>query len=257
MPWTEAELLDAVAYFLWPLGRVAGFYLSFPLWSNHAVPVRVRVILTVVTTAAVRPALPPLPAVELLSLEAGWIVGREILIGAAIGLLVQLAFAALVFAGQTIAYQMGLGFAALIDPQLGVQVPVVAQLYLLLASLWFLGADGHLLLIELLARSFSTLPITLAGLDRGEVWTVVRWGGSVFAGGLLLSLPIVVTLLFVNLALGIATRAAPQLNIFSVGFPITLGLGLGLIGLTLPLVLERFFEDLPATYEQIRSWLKV
>lgn len=257
MHWTEAQLLDWLARFLWPLLRVGAFYLALPVWSSHAVPARVRVSLAVTTAAAVMPTLPQAPQVEWLSLEAGLMAVREILIGAAVGLLVQLAFAALVFAGQTVAYQMGLGFSALLDPQLGVQVPVVAQLYLVLATLLWLGLDGHLLLIELVAGSFKALPVALAGLDRAEVWTLVRFGGSVFAGGVLVSLPLVVALLFANLALGIATRAAPQLNIFAVGFPITLGFGLLLIGLTFPLVLGRFAADLPAAYELIRKFLKV
>lgn len=257
MHWTEAQLFDLLARFLWPLLRIGAFFMTLPIFNSRVVPIRVRVILAVVTTGAVMPILPKIPAVELVGLEAGLIAAREILIGAAIGFLVQLAFAALVFAGQSIAYSMGLGFAALIDPQLGVQVPMVSQLYLLFATLLFLGLDGHLLLIELLAASFQTLPVVLAGFDRDDAWTIVRWSSSVFVGGVLLSLPIVITLLFVNLALGIATRAAPQLNIFSVGFPITLGLGLGLIWFTFPMVLERFAGDLPATYELIQKLFKV
>lgn len=257
MHWTEAQLLDLVARFLWPLLRIGAFYMTLPVFSSHSVPVRVRVILAVATASVVMPALPPVPAVELVSLKAGLVAIREILIGTAIGLLVQMAFASLVFAGQSIAYSMGLGFAALIDPQMGVQVPIVSQLYLLFASLWFLGLDGHLLLIELITTSFQTLPVVLAGPDREDVWTIVSWGSSVFIGGVLLSLPIVIALLFVNIALGIATRAAPQLNIFAVGFPVTLGLGLVLIWLTFPLVIGEFAGALPATYELIRKLLKV
>ncbi len=257
MHWTEAQLLDLVARFLWPLLRVGALCMTLPVWSSRAVPVRVRIILAVTIASVVMPALPPVPPAELVGLEAGLMAVREILIGTAIGLLVQIAFAVLAFAGQSIAYSMGLGFAALIDPQLGVQVPMVAQLYLLFATILFLGLDGHLLLIELVATSFQTLPVGLVGLDRSDLWTIVRWSSSVFVGGVLLSLPIVIALLFINVALGIATRAAPQLNVFSVGFPVTLGLGLGLIWLTFPLVIEEFAGVLPATYELIQKLLKV
>jgi flagellar biosynthetic protein FliR len=250
------EHLELLARFLWTLLRVGAFYSTFPVVSSHAVPMRVRVMLAVVTAWAVMPTLPQVPDVEL-SLEAGFIALREVAIGSLVGFIVQLAFATVIFAGQNIAYQMGLGFAALLDPQLGVQVPVIAQLYLLLASCLFLGLNGHLLLIELIALSFKTLPVAFSGIAREEIWTIVRWGGSVFAGGVILSLPIVLALLFANLALGIATRAAPQLNIFSVGFPITLGLGLVLIWLTLPYLFERVALDLPAQYELIRKLLKV
>lgn len=257
MHWTEAQLLDLVVRFLWPLLRVGAFCMTLPVFNSYAVPVRVRVILAVAVASAVMPTLPQLPRLESISLAGILLAVREILIGIAIGFVVQLAFAALVFAGQSIAYSMGLGFAALIDPQLGVQVPMVSQLYLLFATLLFLGLDGHLLLIELIATSFQTLPVVLAGLERSNLWTIVRWSSSVFVGGVLLSLPIVIALLFVNLALGIATRAAPQLNIFSVGFPVTLGLGLVLIWLTFPLVIGGFAGALPATYELIQKLLKV
>jgi len=247
MTFSEAQLFDWLDRFLWPLIRVSGFFLAMPVFNSRSVPVRVRVILAVTVTVAVMPTLPQGPRLDLLGLEAILVAVREFLIGMAIGFIVQMAFSALVCAGQSIAYSMGLGFAALLDPQLGVQVPIVSQIYLLLATLLFLGLDGHLLLIEILAASFQSLPPALGELDRDALWLVVRWSASVFSGGVLLSLPVVFALLFVNIALGIATRAAPQLNIFSVGFPITLLLGLALIHLTLPATLQRFVADLPAT----------
>lgn len=252
-----AQLLDFLPRFVWLLLRIGAFCMTFPVWSGHAVPVRVRVALAATLAAAVMPTFSSVPRLESIGLETVLIALREILIGITVGLVVQLAFAALVFAGQSIAYSMGLGFAALIDPQLGVQVPLVSQLYLLFATLWFLGMDGHLLLIELIAGSFNTLPVALAGINREDIWTLVRWSSSVFAGGVLLSLPIVLALLFLNLALGVATRAAPQLNIFSVGFPVTLGLGLALIWLSFPLVMGGFAGTLPAAYELIRKLLKL
>ncbi len=257
MQWSEAQLFDWLARFLWPLLRVSGFYIALPVFSSHSIPVRIRVLVAVMTTVALMPVVPEVPAVEMLDLGAALAAAREIVIGVAIGFLVQMAFAALVFAGQSIAYSMGLGFAAMLDPQLGVQVPIVSQVYLLLATLLFLGLDGHLALIELLAASFHSLPPGLDGLDRGDLWRMVRWSAGVFSGGVLLSLPIVIALLFTNIALGIATRAAPQLNIFSVGFPITLLLGLALIWLTLPQVLQGFAGGLPATYRFIRQILGI
>ncbi|MCX8048645.1 MAG: flagellar biosynthetic protein FliR [Methylohalobius sp.] len=257
MHWTEAQVLDFLARFWWPLLRIGALYLALPVFSSHAVPIRLRVILAVATVLAVMPVLPPLPKIEGIGLQAILLAVREVLIGIAIGSIVQLAFAALVLAGQNIAYSMGLGFASLLDPQAGVQVPMVSQLYLLFASLLFLGADGHLLLIELVAGSFKALPVGGSGFGREDLWSIVSWSSNVFAGGVLLSLPIVIALLFVNIALGIATRSAPQLNIFAVGFPITLGFGLVLIWLTFPVVLERFAGFLPAAYERIQTLLKV
>jgi len=255
MHWTETQMLEWVGAFFWPFLRVGAFFMALPIFNSRSVPMRVRVILAVTVTFAILPTLPRVGGVDLLNLGALLVAVREVVIGAAIGFIVQMAFAALVFAGQNIAYSMGLGFAAMIDPQLGVQVPIVSQVYLLFATLLFLGLDGHLLLIEILAASFHTLAPGQAALARYDLWTIIRWSASVFSGGVLLSLPIVIALLFVNIALGIATRAAPQLNIFAVGFPITLTLGICLIWITLPSLLERFATTLPATYEMIQKLL--
>ncbi len=250
-------MLEWVSRFCWPFLRVGAFFIAMPIFNSRSVPVRVRLILALGVTTAVIPALPPVAPQDLLSPVAVLVAVREVVIGIAIGFILQMVFAALVFAGQNIAYSMGLGFAAMIDPQLGVQVPLISQLYLLFATLFFLALDGHLVLIEMLSGSFQTLSPGLDGLVREDLWAVIRWSTTVFSGGVLLSLPIVIALLFVNMALGIATRAAPQLNIFSVGFPITLLLGLTLIWLTLPAILQRFAEMLPATYELILKLLRV
>ncbi len=249
-------MLEWVARFFWPFLRIGAFFVAMPIFNSRSVPLRVRLILALAVTLAVMPSLPPVAESDLLNLAAVLVAVRELVIGIAMGFVLQLAFAALVFAGQNIAYSMGLGFAAMIDPQLGVQVPLVSQLYLLFATLFFLGLDGHLVMIDMLAAGFQTLPPGLEGLAREDLWTLVRWSSGVFSGGVLLSLPIVIALLFVNMALGIATRAAPQLNIFSVGFPITLLLGLALIWLTLPAILQRFADTLPATYELILKLLR-
>ncbi|BCX81587.1 flagellar biosynthetic protein FliR [Methylomarinovum caldicuralii] len=257
MAFTEAQLFDWLARFLWPLIRIGALLAAMPVFNSRSVPMRVRVILAVTVTVAVLPLLPPPPRVELIGLEAVLVAIRETVIGLAIGFVLQVSFAALVFAGQNIAYSMGLGFAAMLDPQLGVQVPIISQVYLLLATLLFLGLDGHLVMIEMIAASFQVLPPGLGAVSRDQLWLLVRWSATVFSAGVLLSLPIVIALLFVNIALGVATRAAPQLNIFSVGFPITLLLGLGLIWLTLPQVLERFAAGLPAAFELVRKLLGV
>ncbi len=249
-------MLEWVGRFFWPFLRIGAFFLSLPVFNSRSLPMRVRVILAVSVTIMMMPVFPSASTMDMLNLAAILVAVREIVIGLAIGFILQMAFAALVFAGQNIAYSMGLGFAAMLDPQLGVQVPIISQVYLLFATLFFFGLDGHLVMIEILASSFHALPPGLDGIGREDVWNIVRWSSSVFSGGVLLSLPIVISLLFVNMALGIATRAAPQLNIFSVGFPITLLLGLSLIWLTLPIILHRFAETLPAAYEMILKLLQ-
>ena len=143
--------------------------------------------------------------------------------------------------------QIGLSFASLADPQNGAQSPLLSQLYTLLGTLIFLALNGHLLLIQLLVDSFTALPVApTTGIDRDWLWVLINWGSQMFAGAVLVALPAIAALLVVNLAFGVMVRAAPQLNIFAVGFPITLVLGLLIILYSLPTLLyqlEHLFAE--------------
>lgn len=240
MQFSETELLSFIARFIWSFLRIGALFVTLPIFSSHSVPVRLRLILALALTFLVLPLLPPAPSVGLFSYQGLMIGVQQVFIGLLAGFVLQLVFAAIIFGGQSIAYSMGLGFAALVDPQTGVQVPVISQFYLILATLVFLALDGHLLLIKMLTDSFQTIPIALDGIGKAGLWALIAWSGRLFAGGVLLALPVMVTLLLVNIGFGVATRAAPQLNIFSVGFPVTLLLGLLLIWITLPPVIDQF-----------------
>jgi flagellar biosynthetic protein FliR len=152
---------------------------------------------------------------------------------------------------------MGLGFASMVDPQNGQQVPVIAQFYVMTSTLIFLSLDGHLLLIQMLLDSFTSLPIGIDGITKANIWTIITWSSRMFAGGLLLTMPILVSLLLINISFGVATRAAPQLNIFSVGFPVTLMLGMILVWLTLPDVLDQFKGILTDSYDLVGQILRL
>ena len=232
-------------------------FVALPVFSIRAVPARVRLVLSVAITFVIMPLLPPLPRVDMFSYAGGMVAIQQLTIGLMIGFIIQLVFAAIVFAGQGIAYSMGLGFASMVDPQSGQQVPVVAQLYVITGTLVFLSLNGHLLLIKLLLDSFTSLPIGMAGLGKTDIWIVIAWSSRLFAGGLLLAMPVIISLLLVNISFGVATRAAPQLNIFSVGFPVTLMLGIVLIWLTLPDVLDQFGGILTEAYDLIGRLLRL
>ena len=232
-------------------------FVAVPVFSIRSVPARVRLILSVAITLVVIPMLPTLPEVEILSYQGLMLAVQQVLIGLLTGFILQLVFASVVFGGQGIAYSMGLGFASMVDPQSGQQVPVVSQFYVIMATLIFLSANGHLLLIEMLLDSFRTLPIAEDGLQTVDLWSVIAWSSRLFAGGLLLALPVIASLLLVNVSFGVATRAAPQLNIFSVGFPVTLMLGLLLIWLTLPNVLDQFSSILFDAYALLGQLLRL
>jgi flagellar biosynthetic protein FliR len=254
---TETQILGQVASFIWPLMRISAMFVAVPMFSLRAVPARVRLILSVAITFVVMPLLPAFPTIAMFSYEGLMVAIAQVMIGLSSGFIVQLVFSAVVFAGQGIALSMGLGFASMVDPQNGQQVPVVAQLYVITSTLIFLSLDGHLLLIKMLLDSFTSLPIGIDGITKADIWTIIAWSSRMFAGGLLLAMPVIASLLLVNISFGVATRAAPQLNIFSVGFPVTLMLGMLLIWLTLPDVLDQFTGILTDAYDLVGQLLRL
>jgi flagellar biosynthetic protein FliR len=217
-----ADVSMWVSRMWWPALRISGFVLTAPAASEAAIPRLVKVVLTLSLAFLLGP-LVEVPADLSIFSAAGMLAAvLELLIGVSIGMVVQLAFEALVFAGQSVSLSMGLGFATLVDPQRGAQVPVLGQLFMIFGTLTYLAINGHLMLLGALARSFHTLPIGATHIDKGFLITVVLWGARVFDTGLLIALPAVIALVIVNLALGVVTRAAPQLNLFGIGFTITL-----------------------------------
>jgi flagellar biosynthetic protein FliR len=226
---------------------------AMPLIGGRLLPTRVRLGLAVALTWVLLPLVGPAPRVDPLSPAAVLVVANQVLIGAAMGLALQVMFNALVVGGQIIGASMGLGFASVVDPQNGVQVPVVSQLYFLLGALIFLALDGHLTVVELLARSFVTLPVDGRGLDPQHLRALALWGAFLFSEGMHLALPVVSVLLLTNLALGVATRAAPQLNVFALGFSITLMLGLMSMLLSLGNLGTLFTGMLTRTFSMIAA----
>ena len=257
MNFTEGQILNYVASFIWPLIRISAMFVAVPLFSLRAVPARVRLILSVAMTLVVMPLLPAFSTIDMFSYQGFMVAIAQVMIGLASGFIVQMVFSAVLFAGQSVALGMGLGFAAMVDPQNGQQVPVIAQFYVMTSTLIFLSLDGHLLLIKMLLDSFTSLPIGIDGITKANIWTIISWSSRMFAGGLLLTMPIVASLLLVNISFGVATRAAPQLNIFSVGFPVTLMLGMVLIWVTVPDVLDQFTGILTDAYDLVGQLLRL
>ena len=255
MNFTGVELTSWLATLLWPFMRIGAMFAAVPIFSSRSVPVRIRVLLAFLISWMLIPVIPEPPAVELISAQALLISINQVLIGVAMGFILQLVFAAFIIAGQSIAMAMGLGFASMIDPQNGMQVPVISQAFLIMATLIFLALNGHLLLIEVLANSFHNLPVGMLVPSRDGLWQLVTWGSNMFAGGMLIALPAVAALLLVNLAFGVTTRAAPQLNIFAVGFPIMIMVGLAFLILTLPTITTHLSRLLLEAFDLIESFL--
>jgi flagellar biosynthetic protein FliR len=231
---TLADMNMWVAALLWPLTRILGLIAASPLWGSQAIPVSAKIVLGTLLALIMAPAIPALPALDPMSMAGLLIVLQELLIGLAMGFAMRIVFAAVEMAGEVSSLTMGLGFATFFDPQTQGRSSAISQFLALMATTVFIAGNVHLVLLEVLAESFISLPVAAAPISGGLPLALVRWGGTVFSAGLQLSLPIVAALLITNVALGILTRAAPQLNIFGIGFPISLGVGLLVISLTIP-----------------------
>jgi flagellar biosynthesis protein FliR len=243
---TSAELNTWIAAFLWPLTRIIGLLAVAPLFGNVSVPPTVKITFGVMLALIIAPTVPALPAMDPMSLSGLLILIQQLAIGYAMGFAMRIVFAAVEMAGELSGLTMGLGFATFFDPQSQGRSSAISQFLALLMLMLFLTANVHLLLISTLAESFITLPISTNIVNSHGFEKLVVWGGTIFKTGIALSMPIVAALLITNLALGILTRAAPQLNLFGIGFPVTLGVGFIMIGLVLPYLvtpLERLFQE--------------
>lgn len=255
MNFTSTELISWVTLYLWPFFRIAALIGVAPIYGTRTVPVRIKLIIAVALTMMVAPILPRMNFVDPLSFDGLVVAFHQILIGLAIGFAVTFVFSALVTGGQVVAQLMGLGFASMMDPQNGVSVPVIGQFYTILATLLFLVLNGHLILVDVLVTSFQTLPIGEYGMAPEKIWQLVMWSKWIFIAAVIIALPSITALLLVNIAFGIMTRSAPQLNIFAIGFPITLLLGFIVILLSLPYFIPKLQELFELTFQFIRNTL--
>jgi len=243
---TSAQLDAWLTAFLFPMVRIFALMASAPVFNNRAAPARVRLIVGLVVTFTLVPALPPMPAIPPGSWLGLSLLAKEIVIGLLLGFTIRLAFAAIDIAGSIIGMQMSLSFAISYDPQTAGQTPVLSEFLTLFTALIFLALNGHLLVLSVLAESFTLLPVSLSPIHPGGFPALLAWSSTLFSAGLLLALPLITTLLIANLAMGVLARVAPQLNIFAVGFPVTLMAGFVLLMFSIPYIgaaLERLFEQ--------------
>jgi flagellar biosynthetic protein FliR len=245
-------IVPLVQAFMWPFLRVTGFVMVAPIFGAAVVPGRTKIIVALALALLLAPIVGPSPPLETFSAAFFLTVANQILVGAAIGFVVQLIFDALVIGGQTIAMTMGLGFATLIDAQRGASVPVVSQFMLIFGILVFLAINGHIALIAALAESFRWAPIG-TDFSAASAWQVAHWGAYMFSAGVVIALPAVAALVIVNFALGVVSRAAPALNLFAIGFPITMLFGFLIVILSLKLLPERVTDMVEASLAQVQA----
>lgn len=243
---TSAQLDAWLAAFVFPLARILALLATMPPFNNAALPQRIRLIVGLAITFAVAPALPPMPAIPAGSWAGLLILAQQIVIGVMMGFTMRLAFAAIDLAGDLIGLQMGLSFARFYDPQSSGQTAVLGEFLGILTILIFLALNGHLLSISVLVESFRLLPVAAAPIAVKGAGALLSWAGILFSAGVLLSLPMMAALLIANIAMGVLARVAPQLNLFAVGFPVTIVSGFIVLLISLPYfgaALERLFDQ--------------
>lgn len=243
----SSSQLDAwFALFIWPFIRITALMLSEPVLGNQAIPRRVRVGISVILTLTIAPLLPTPPVVNFVSAQGLVIAAQQLLIGFALGLSMRIVLNGIEMAGHIAGLSMGLGFATFFDPQNGAQSAVLAQFLGLFAMLTFFALNGHLIVISALFESFHVLPISTAPLNSAGFKALAEAGGQMFLVGFMLSLPLIAAILIANIAMGVLTRAAPQLNLFAVGFPLTISAGFAMLLMALPYLLppiSRLMEE--------------
>jgi len=249
---TTDQLMTWVVSFMWPLSRILGLFSSAPLFSNASFPMMARVGMAFAISILVAPVLPERTVIDPFSFLGFGSLCNQFIIGITIGFVMRIFFTAIELTGDLIGTSMGMGFASFYDPQTQAQTQVISQILTMALILLFINTDLHLLVIDSLVNSFYTVPIDQVSLNIKGFKDIAFLGAKIFSIGLQLSLPIVTALLITNIALGVLTKAAPQLNLFGIGFPVTMGIGLAMLLISIPYMFPPFIKSLSDGIETIR-----
>ena len=236
LTFTDTQVLGWITPLLWPFLRVLALFGALPVFAQRGVPMRVRVALAFLIAFCAQATLPAMPVIPLDSGPALLAVMQQLLIGLSLGFAVRVVFSGVEFAGEIIGLQMGLNIAGFFNPMTGGDATVVSRFFGLSVSWLFIVTGGHLVLIAAIVQSFQTFPV---GPEPFAFLRAVQpqvWGAEVFRLGLWIALPMIAMLLFVNFVLGIISRVAQQMNIFAIGFPVTVSVGLVGMLMTLPMM---------------------
>jgi flagellar biosynthetic protein FliR len=251
MPIDLGQLEGWVGGAMWALARISGLMLVAPVLSSSMIPTNIRLGLTILLTMTLAPLAPM--DIRPLSAEGVAVLAQQILIGAALGFILKLVFEAVAFGGQFLSQAMSLGFAETVNPGVGGTTPVISQFYTMLVTLMFLVMNGHLQLISLLADSFRSLPVGDKGIGADGLWGVLTFASHLFSGAVRVALPALTAVLVVNLGFGAISRSAPSMNLFAVGFPITICLGVLAVWLSLRALPGAFDSLQTAAWDTMRQ----
>ncbi|TDJ38308.1 MAG: flagellar biosynthetic protein FliR [Gammaproteobacteria bacterium] len=249
------DLVTWGSQFIWALLRIGGFLMVAPVFGNQLVPGRVKVAMAIAIAIVVAPLLHPMPVITEISVALIADVAIQLFAGIGLGFATVVFFQLFVVAGQFIGMQMGLGFAAMVDPGSGVQVTVWSQFFLLLVTLTFIAMNGHLVLLDVLVAGYKLYPTGFGHSTQEVALKIAELGGWMFVSGVLVALPAVISLLIVNMAFGVMSRSAPQLNVFSLGFPFSLVFGLLIVWVALHGWLPQFERLSREILDITLSWM--
>ncbi|APW41636.1 flagellar biosynthetic protein FliR [Rhodoferax saidenbachensis] len=244
---TEAQIAAWVSPLLWPFLRVLAMFTAAPVFSSRAFPMRAKIALAFFVALAAQASLPVMPVIGFNDPGILGVVIQQIGVGLAIGFAVRVVFSAVELAGEVVGFQMGLNFAAFFDPSMNTQSSAIARFFGQMTALLFVVMNGHLMVLMAITKSFDAFPVGQNFLDALGRMRLYNLGADLFASALWIALPMIGMLMFVNMALGIVSRVAPQMNIFAVGFPITLVVGLVGIAFTLPMLDQPFIALMERT----------
>ena len=234
--------------------RPGAAFLAAPLFGSTAVPLQVRIILSLaVGIPSASAAAVALPAEGLFSVAGLVVVMGEVVLGLSLGFALQIGFAVALVAGETIGNAMGLGFASMQDPMSGRSSTAVGQFLSMLATVLFLATGGHLALIEIVVTSFRSLPPGTNWLSSAALRGLADFGGLMFAGGVTVALPVAFSLIIVQIVMATITRAAPALNLFAVGIPATVLAGVVLLAVATPVMAVALEHAVQLALDQSRS----
>ncbi|MCR5885986.1 flagellar biosynthetic protein FliR [Rhizobacter sp. J219] len=240
LTFNDAQVMEWLTPLLWPFIRTLALFTTIPVLSQRQVPMRIRVALAFLITVCAQASLPQMPVIQLNSAVAVLVVIQQVLVGLTLGFAARIVFAAIEFAGELVGLQMGLNYAGFFDPSTGGQGTAVGRFFGTVVAWLFVVINGHLLIIMALVGSFQAFPVSPEPFAFLRTLQPQTWGAEVFQLGLWIALPMVTMLLFVNLVLGVISRVSQQMNIFAIGFPITLAVGLLGVLLTLPMMQAPF-----------------
>jgi flagellar biosynthetic protein FliR len=232
--------------------RPGAAFVAAPIFGAAAVPVQLRIILSLAIGMAAMNSVPfTLPQDGLASISGIAFVAAEVLAGLTLGFALQIGYSAAFIAGETIANAMGLGFSSMVDPLSGNPTPVVGQFLSIISTFLLLAMDGHLLLIRFIVASYQALPP--GGLmPAGAFQAMASFGGAMFASGAIIALPVTFTLVLVQIVMAMLARTAPSLNLFAVGLPATLLAGLLLLAIAAPVMSEAISDSLRASLDMVQ-----